>query len=121
MEITNDSFCGLEFLSVFFLLLEHLLFIFGSFTFEQFFSLVDHVVNIFGFFIHSPSVVNLTGFELVLIIIHQSIYLTILFYFYSHFFYFCYHLAFKIIFKFTGLLNILGCAFDFLLNFSELF
>lgn len=120
MEVTDYSLSCFKFLSINLLLLEHLFLIFGSFIFQQFFSLFNNVINILGFFIHSPSVVNLWRFEFVLIIVHQSINLPVLFYLYSHFFNLCNYTAVKIVFKLTSFLNILSGSFYFLLNLSKL-
>lgn len=120
MEVTNYSLSRLKLLSINLLLLEHLFLIFSSFIFQQLFPLFHHIINILWFFIHSPSVINLRRLEFVLVVIHQCVNLTILFYLNSHFFNLCYYTALKVVFELTALLNILRGTFYFLLNLSEL-
>jgi hypothetical protein len=84
MEIADDSFSGLEFFAVGFLLLEQFFFILGAFIFQVFLSFLNHIINVLRLFVNSPSLVNFTFFESVLVLVHNHVNFAVPFYLNSH-------------------------------------
>lgn len=73
-----DRFLGaLEYFFELLLFLVHFLFVLLSFSLNFFQSLPNHIINISGFFVDDPSILNLFGFEFVLILFKQSVNLCI--------------------------------------------
>lgn len=116
----NDLLSGLELLPVVILFLEHLLLILLALVGEMLESLLDRVVNVFGLLVHSPPAVNLGRLELVLVLVHQLVDLSVLLYLHPHFLYLCGHLSLQVVLQLTCLLDVLSHLLYLLLDLSKL-
>jgi hypothetical protein len=121
MEGPYNFLGGFESLSVRLLLLEHFLLVSFTLVSEVLYSLCDHVIDILWLFVYGPTVLYLNWLELILILVHKLVDLTVLFNLDSHLLNLCCRLAFQVVFKLTCLLYICCHSFYFLLDLFELF
>ncbi len=119
MEVADNPLRSLKFLSVYLLLLEHLLLILSLLILQMILSLIHHIINILRLLIHSPSVINLHRLELVLVLVHQQVHFSVLLDLHPHLLDLCGYLTLQVVLQLARLLNVLCVSLDLLLDFSE--